>query len=251
MFPRTILACVLLVALSSPASHAAGVNLRWNACFGDGGVANKNFACSANTGTRDLVPSFALPAPLLGVDHVQVNFVLSAAGVSVPAWWSFRNPGTCRRFSFNGGNFISPAAIVCVDWAQDQSIFTIPSYIDGTLGPSTASFIGFGALSGATAVDLVAGQEYFAGNIIITSQNTVGPGACGGCDTPVCVAIQSISVDVGAVTAITLTQAANGTDSNFVTWQGGVGAPALPGGACPGATATRSSTWGLVKSLYR
>jgi len=43
----------------------------------------------------------------------------------------------------------------------------------------------------------------------------------------------------------------NGTDSNFCTWQGG-GNPGGPRGTgCPGATPTRSSTWGTVKSLYR
>src|SRR5206468_10299254 len=45
---RTIRLLVALVLLFATAAHAGRLYLRWNACFGDGGVQNRAFACDTN-----------------------------------------------------------------------------------------------------------------------------------------------------------------------------------------------------------
>ena len=57
----------MLVVVSSSASAAAGLTLAWNACLSDGGVSNKNAACTSNTGVNACVGTFQLDAPILGV----------------------------------------------------------------------------------------------------------------------------------------------------------------------------------------
>jgi hypothetical protein len=47
----------IALGVSSPAS-AGALNLRWNECWGDGGVQNRVFACDRNTGSEVLVASF-------------------------------------------------------------------------------------------------------------------------------------------------------------------------------------------------
>src|SRR2546429_236082 len=92
---RLVLAAAL--ALSATRSHAAaGVNVRWNACFGDGGLANRSFACNTNNGSQQLVTSFVLGAPVSQVGAVEVNLDVAVAGATLPAWWQFVNAGSCR-----------------------------------------------------------------------------------------------------------------------------------------------------------
>jgi hypothetical protein len=56
---------------------------------------------------------------------------------------------------------------------------------------------------------------------------------------------------LGQPPVLVLNQPFNGTDANFVTWQGG-GAPAVGGAiGCPAATPVRRAVWGSLKSLYR
>ena len=50
---KTILLCGALLALTATVASAAGVNFSWTNCFGEGlGFQNKNFACTANTGSK-------------------------------------------------------------------------------------------------------------------------------------------------------------------------------------------------------
>jgi len=60
---RVFLLCGFLLAVTtSVASAAAGVNLKWDNCFGYNGPTNKNFACNVNNGTETLVAGFELGA---------------------------------------------------------------------------------------------------------------------------------------------------------------------------------------------
>ena len=53
---------LLLGGLVTAAAAAAGVNLAWNACAGEGGVQAKTFSCSTNAGSSTMVGSFILSA---------------------------------------------------------------------------------------------------------------------------------------------------------------------------------------------
>ena len=100
------------------------------------------------------------------------------------------------------------------------------------------------AIATWTPGPLEAEIEYFAFNMIINSTRTVGTGACAGCLTPVTLVLNSIKLTqpIG-VGDFVLSQAANPA-SNYITWQTGYA-------GCLGATPTRNTTWGSVKSLYR
>jgi len=122
--------------------------------------------------------------------------------------------------------------VVCTDWASGQAAAGIGSYTVGTLGPNTARIVLVTAVATSSLADLVAGQEYFTFNVTINNQKTVGTGSCSGCTTPACVALNSIQVMQLGGGNVTLTTPAYGNDSHYVAWQGGLGVPVLPGGAC-------------------
>ncbi len=72
---------------------------------------------------------------------------------------------------------------------------------------------------------------------------------CAGCQDAACIVLNHVEVDVPVAQ-----QPPDGKNNyfspeiaNWVTWNGG----GVSGGGCPGATPTRTATWGRVKSLYR
>ncbi|MFM8560394.1 MAG: hypothetical protein ACKOC6_12530, partial [bacterium] len=58
---KTLLLCGALLALTAASASAAGTNLRWSSCYGDGGPQNRTSACTSNLGSNILVGSFVLP----------------------------------------------------------------------------------------------------------------------------------------------------------------------------------------------
>jgi hypothetical protein len=121
----------------------------------------------------------------------------------------------------------------------------IASYQVGLNGPNSARINSVNAVQEASAVDLLAGQEYGVAKWRISSQRTVGIGSCDGCAIPACITFNSAKITTAfGASSVLLTTAAN-PGSNFITWQGGASAN------CPGATPARNATWGSVKSLYR
>ena len=128
----------LLVLLAVPSAHAAGVNMRWNACLGDGGSASRTFACDRNTGTNQLVGSFVLGADLQQVSGVQFVVDIATDSPTLPAWWHFKNAGSCRAASLSVSGTISPIAVNCLDWANGAASGGLASYAVGFSGPNTA-----------------------------------------------------------------------------------------------------------------
>jgi hypothetical protein len=251
---KVTLLCGLLLALSATvASAAQGVNLRWQACFGDGGLFNRSFACNVNTGSHQLVGSFELGADLQNVSGNEIVVDLAADAPVLPAWWEVRAPGICRNASLSFNTTISALATNCFDWGNGLSVGGIGAYnIGGVGGPNTARIVAASAVPPASLQLLFGATEYFSFNAVVNNAKTVGAGACGGCEVPVCIVFNSINLTTPiAANNRKLTGPTNGTDSDFCLWQGG-GNPGGPRGTgCPGATPTKSSTWGTVKSLYR
>lgn len=250
---KVTLLCGMLLALTAGVAAAApGVNLKWQACFGDGGVTNRNFVCNTNTGTSNiLVGSFELGADILAASGNEVVIDIATAG-ALPPWWAFKNAGTCRQNSLSM-NFSAPGtAVVCTDWAAGQSAGGIGAYNIGIAGPNTARIVAAIAVPASALADLFAGQEYFSNNVVINNAKTVGTGSCAGCTVPACIVFNSCKVTTQiAANDRTVSGPTNGTDSNYATWQGGAGATSPRGTGCGQATPTRNSTWGSVKSLYR
>ena len=251
---KKILLCGMLLALTaSLASAAQGVNLRWSSCFGDGGVQARTFACNSNLGTNQLVGSFELGADILQSSGQEIVIDLASSGSApLPAWWQFKNVGTCRSSSLSMNVTISASAVNCFDWAVGAATGGLGAYNIGERGPNTARIKIAIAVPASGLADLAAGTEYFSYNLLINNAKTVGTTACAGCQTGVCIVFNSIKCTTQiAANDRTISGPTNGTDSNFATWQGG-GVPVVGQvSGCGAATPTRNATWGAVKSLYR
>ena len=250
---KVTLLCGMLLALTAVAASAApGTNIRWQGCFGDGGAQNRAFACNTNTGTSNiLVGSFEIGADILQASGNEVVVDIASAG-PLPAWWGFKNAGTCRQNSLSMNFSLPGTAVNCADWASGQAAGGIGAYNIGLGGPNAARIVAAIAVPASALADLFAGQEYFSYNIVINNAKTVGTGLCAGCTTPVCIVFNSLKVTTQvAANDRTVAGPTNGTDSNYATWQGGVGVQSTRGSGCPAATPTRNSTWGQVKGLYR
>src|SRR5215471_2050946 len=242
--PRSLLIALACLALA-PAAHAAGVSLRWDTCYGNGGVQNKNFACDTNTGGGVLVCSFALGADMHQVAGGEITLDLGAAGGTLPSWWQMFQVNTCRRTSISVA-FAAPVS--CADWAGGLAAGGIGVYNIGYRGPNTARVRIAEAVPANNFKDLVAGQEYYSCDLTIDYQKTVGTGSCAGCSTPACLVLTSINLTTPVVeNNRLLTGPANGVDSNWATWQGGGGVVVGGQAGCPAATPTAKSTWGAVK----
>jgi hypothetical protein len=251
-----MLAIAAALALAASHAHAAaGVNVRWNACFGDGGLASRSFACNTNVGSQALVASFVVGAPVSQVGGVEVDLDVAVAGATLPAWWQFVNSGSCRLGSAGANQIIPASAVACTDWGQGQSAIGIASYTVGSPALNTARFVIGRQVPATNYADLSAGVEYFDGNLTINNAKTVGTSSCSGCSAAACLAINKVVLyQISGSTATpvaTLTGPSNGTDSNFVTWQGGAGAGGLPTGECPLAVPVRRKAWSDIKTLYR
>jgi hypothetical protein len=250
---RLGLLAILGIAFLASRAQAAGLGLRWDNCYADGGATNKLFACDTNLGSETLVGSVFLTKNAPQRSGVELVVSLAAAGATLPAWWQFKNAGTCRQTAA-GINPIMPASSAnCVDWASGNAAGGFAAYQIGPWGANSARIVAGFAVAQENIVDLSKGNEYYLFTMLIGNAKTVGTGACAGCDVPVCIVFSkaTLATPLGILFNQAYENAINGTDSNFVTWQGGLGAGTVLGFGCPAATATRSSTWSTVKTLYR
>jgi hypothetical protein len=94
---RTLLAALVLCCFATAAHAAQGMNLRWDACMGDGGVLNKNFACDTNTGSEQLVVSFQTDSVFAPVSGVEFSILIRSPLGAINNWWQLKNSGTCRQ----------------------------------------------------------------------------------------------------------------------------------------------------------
>ena len=257
-FARTSVALACLLLAAGRAHAVQGMNLRWLHCAGDGGVQNQSFACNVNTGVRPLDGSFVLASDMPDVIGTEIILQLAADSPTLPAWWQFKNSGSCRQSALSAVFFPEVTAVACIDWTDGQAVGGIGAYctidfpcIMPPPGANVAVIKVIDAVQQSLAATLTAGVEYFDFTLNISNAKTVGTGSCTGCTVPVCIVLNSIRVvDVGDQhSRFISTPTVPG--SNYVTWQGG-GSPDVGGViGCPAATPVRRSTWGGVKTLYR
>ena len=248
---RVTLLCGLLLAMTATVASAAGVGIRWTECIGDGGTLNRNFACNVNTGSNVLVGTFQLGAAgLAQVSGEEIVVDLGSASATLPAWWQFKNAGTCRTGSLAIGAAPTANAANCADWGGGLAGAGLGAYIIGARGPNTARVVAASAVPPSGLQDLGGGQEYFAFTLAINNLKTVN-GGCTGCQTAVCIVFNSLNMTTPVLANnVLLTGPSNGTDADFCTWQGGAGV--IVGGTpgCGAATPTKNATWGAVKAMY-
>ena len=243
---KLILLCTAALALSATVAFAEGVNLSWTDC-GLAGAEARSFACTANTGAGTLVGSFIPPAGSTAITGEEIVIDLQSAAATLPAWWQFKNAGTCRQTALSANAGFVSGPFSCADyWAGGASggltAFNTNIVPGQTNRARILALFSVPPLAAGPVDDTV---EYYAFNLIITNAKTTGTGACAGCLDPVCIVLNEIKltqpVGVGNY------RIQNPADRNFATWQGG----GIGQGGCPGATPTKSTTWGSVKALYR
>jgi len=226
-----------------------GVEIRWDQCFGDAGVPNKNFACNTNSGGETLVASFVPAWDIVNVSGMEIVVDVATSSSTLPAWWQFKNTGTCRQgsMSMNTAGTIGGA---CPDWGLGLETGGIGAYSIGEHGPNFARWKIAIAVNAANLQNLTGRAEYFAFNIVINNLKTVGTGACAGCTVPACIVFQGLNMTTptGPPNDRYLTGPSNLSDSDFATWQGG--GMGSDGGGCPAAVPTVKRSWGAVKALY-
>ena len=260
----TLVASAALAAPTLP-----GINIRWDNCYADGGAMNKAFACDTNTGSELAVLSVQLDTGMLDVSGMEVRISLKASAPTLPAWWSFRSSpvGTvdgCRPSSLSF--LVSPVNPLasCVDWGAGHESGGLAAYRVDEIGPGSAVVLNASAVPPSLLAQLDPSTEYVVGELRIDHAKTVGTGSCGGCGTPVCILFTSLNITTPVLANNRLfTGGANGASSQIVNWQSGQLANLV--NQCSGtfncttqfdcattlATASRRSTWGAVKSLYR
>jgi hypothetical protein len=255
---NVVATAVLALAVFSCASAAAaaGLNLAWDKCLGEGGASAKTFACNTNTGYADIVGSFipALPHPKFVGIEVKLDF--QSMSQTLPAWWQFHNVGTCRESNFEVSfSFREQPRLNCEDPFDGGAYGGVGCYAtpDHPLsifdGGSNNSRLVLGAAV-MYAKNLSGGAEYYAFRLRIQYESSTGGGACEGCATPVCLSLAEVAVfDEGITDPETgqtrepeperITQQAQNL---MITWQDS-------SGSCQ--PKVRNKTWGQLKSLYR
>ena len=233
---RRTATCLGFLMCCSLTAHAGGLNLSWDHCSADGApVSNRAFGCLSNTGEETLVGSFVLSVPLSGMVRMtaQVEF-LSPTTASFPAWLL---DGGCAELALQAAPYLPGTDVNCHDWTGLGGAGATTStyhYPAGDPRRGTITLVSTTPVPGSPAQ---ANVEYFALRIRITHDVLAGPGACGGCSTPLTIALNFVSASNGPSTQ-NLVLPVSGT-SNRVTWQ------------TSGPTAARNMTWSAVKSLYR
>ena len=154
---RASAAWTLALTLLALPVHASQLNLRWNACFGDGGIRNRDFACNSNSGAEPLVVSFAPPFAMTEITTVEVEVRMVCAGTSIPAWWQLSPiTGNCRPTSL-ATQFTPPlGSIACQDGAHGLASGPT-SYTHGTLGNNFGVVLAISQVPTAQAANLCPG----------------------------------------------------------------------------------------------
>jgi hypothetical protein len=230
---------VFALLLCASAAHAAGINLAWDTCSGEGPrVVNKSFLCDTNSGTEMLVASFIVPAAApQGVSRQELTFdVRTAGGAPLPVWWDYATLSSCRLGAL-GISVTAPTTLSVCRAMYTGALPTVVVIADRFRFPGPDEMqLGFSI--GPTPVPLVPGTEYFSCLLQVTHAHSTGAGACAGCMDPVSIAFTQLRVQGAGSGAPDqfLTAPATG---NVVQWQ------------ASGPTATRRRSWRAIKALYR
>lgn len=243
MLRRSLASLLLLAPLLLPAPARAAPHLRWDACFGDPAASVDNeFSCDTNVGRQAAVLSFWCPDHIPGVVAFEMTLDLISQGPTLPPWW---NASACHQASFIAASEFDFAWTACSDpfGAQESAILSTPVFP----APNREQLrVVVAKPSGGTAdIGPESGELYLA-HLLLTNAKTTGVGACDGCSTPVCIALNEVRVDRPAGVGDFKFEGYSGLDQQFfVTWHHPDTVP------CPAATPAVNATWGQIKASYR
>jgi len=238
---RALLSLSALALFATSAAAGGGINLSWSDC-GPYGALSRNLSCNTTAGAQVMVGSGISPAPMSQLVALTAMVVLQTDESSLSPWWEFAPLG-CRAGSLFAFFDYTAGPFSCADpWAGNaQGGFT---FVQGLGAPNRAEIRVTCAVPAPVALDDVSEAYFFT--LAFNNAHMTGAGICPGCTDGACFTLSSLLLSqAGGVGDLTL---ATPLLRNFVLWQGG-GAGGL--GTCSGATPTRATTWGAVKSLYR
>jgi hypothetical protein len=215
----------------------------------------KTFACDTNSGAEVLYVSFVPPAGINAFNAFEVRVQLMPAGGNpalISSWWDL---GGCRSGALLGG--VVPSSGACTDPYGGAGA--------GGTGYSTLNQQLLLVTAGPTGVALDPNTEYYGGRFVIQNPKTLGSGSCGGCTQPLGLYVRSPILhqvspgpdyafpdslrSYGVMTASYVTWQCPGTPIIIFDYTTGYWITGWDFGGC--ATATKRSTWGGIKSLYR
>jgi hypothetical protein len=245
---------VLLLCLSPRPARAVGINLAWNDCpAGPGASYNRSFACNTNTGSHLLVVSFEPPPGSTTVTGMNAILDVYSEACPVPDWWQFKNGFTCRQNSLSVSASFAPTQTGCVDPWQGLGTGSLAAYFTNAVLPSMpqnkSRILTSVTVSDPMGITISSGLEYYACNVVIANDRTVGPSACSGCSFGACIMLGELLITTldGGDFLIS-----NPMSSNIATWQGGVFGCGSTDGGFPACTVpVHNHTWGQIKTLYR
>lgn len=258
---RTLLAVLALCCFATTAHAARGMNLRWDACFGGGGLSNRSFACDTNTGSEYLYVSFlsdTLAENITGIEG-KIDFV-PATG-TLPSWWQLKNTGACRPNTLTMSVAPGSESAGCSNtWGPDFA--TGFSYYNLSMdGAMRLEFVS--AVPTFEAMSFAPNQEWFAARFAISHAKTVGAGNCAGCQTPLCIGLHVLRLSRPYPEPLVQLSTETVPGGSTVSWQGGAVDSYIPppplghNDPWPYRTVTcslpvpaRNHTWGSIKSLY-
>ncbi len=243
------LTLTLLLACTTEAMSANGLNLSWDGC-GAAGTANKNFACSYNYWSEYLVISAAFPAglPVGNSPNFTANLAFVPGSGSLPSWWSVSGTGACRPNAILPRGYEPPGGLgaCAAGYIGDGGNVSLAWSSDPLVSGRRNLVVSNPPAIGAGGTLETPGPERHLFTLEISHAKSTGAGLCNGCSTPVCIVLNSLTVTSVYAPYTPLVYITNPLQRNFVTWQGGTSGMAI----CPAATPARNSTWGSLKSLY-
>lgn len=237
------LSSFVLAPLLATSALASGVNLSWDDC-GIHGTVNKAFACNTNTFEGVIIGSFQPTYGPFELTSLSARVDLESGDSALPAWWQFKNAGSCRQTAMIASANFTTGSNSCEDPWLGQASGGLASYITNRWGdPRRVHMDIMFAIPPTMPTHIESPNEYLGFMLKISGAKTVGTGGCPGCTTPVCIVWNHLLLG-----GVNLTRIATSftLDHNYVTWQGGTVV-----GGCPAATPASNRTWGSVKTLYR
>jgi hypothetical protein len=243
---KTLLFTGVLIALLAPMALASGININWGAgCWSDGTQLNLlTFACNGNTGFATMTCSFAVSQDQPQFVGIELDLEGLTEASVVPAWWQM-GEGDCRPTAIStSADFSGSPNVGCIDMWQNLASGGLAVYGWGPLwgGNNRAHMLVVYALPAESPIPLTAGVEYYAAQVFISFQKTVGSGACAGCVDPMAWFFYTMKVFQLTQYEVLMDPLPGG--NLCLMWQ-----RSFSHSYC--TVPTRNTTWGQVKSLYR
>jgi len=203
-----------------PLLTSEGINLSWDDC-GESGVTSKTFACDVNSGPPfTLVASFRPPSGMFRYLGLSAMITIANPAGTLPEWWK-HGTGFCRGSNGIQTTFDFTVNSSCLDFFAGQGVGGMYYAVGGLDGgnPSRATILVQAAVPLDLEGPLLPGLEYYGFKVNILRSSTTGSGACAGCDTPMCIELNSVQLfqpdDMNFNPIIELP-----ADNTLVTWQG-------------------------------